>query len=75
MHKTMRKKRNEWINEGLPRGIQHSTYKYYKQAKRIFKKELDLARSDYEQQQFQNLAHTAEVDIGAFYKIVRRKKS
>ena len=35
-HKAARDKRKLWINEGMPRRIQHESFRNYKAAKRLF---------------------------------------
>lgn len=77
LHAANRQKRNIWIREGRPRGMQYVSYKEYKQAKRDFTNALKQAQRQYEQEEFIRLQETAELDIGLFYRSLkqRNKKS
>ncbi|XP_069138863.1 uncharacterized protein [Argopecten irradians] len=73
-HKTMRERRVVWIQDGRPRGSQFQSYRDYKRCKRDFRRELDQARHEYEQSEFQSLQQAAEIDSGTFYRAVRARK-
>ncbi|XP_069134377.1 uncharacterized protein [Argopecten irradians] len=75
LHTNMRHLRSVWIDEGRPRGHAHKTYSEYKGTKKLFRNELNLAREQYEREQFEKLESLAELDIGTFYKAIRTKRS
>jgi hypothetical protein len=66
----MRRKRLLWIKDERPRGTQFLTYADYKNAKRYFRKQLNNAKYQYEQEQLNELERAAELDVGKFYRIV-----
>ncbi|XP_060086129.1 uncharacterized protein LOC132565495 [Ylistrum balloti] len=74
LHASMREKRLLWIAEGRPRGMDSDAFREYKLCKRMFVKELEIARSEYERKQLMELAETAEVDVGTFYKVARSRQ-
>ncbi|XP_033756185.1 uncharacterized protein LOC117338930 [Pecten maximus] len=74
LHNAMRQRRENWLKEGRPRGHNYESYKVYKESKREFRKSLDEARKTYEEKQMEELQEAAEIDIGTFYKAVRKKK-
>jgi len=74
LHKEMRRKRLLWIKDERPRGTQFLTYAEYKNAKRYFRKQLNDAKYQYEQEQLNELERAAELDVGKFYRIVRLHK-
>ncbi|XP_060074578.1 uncharacterized protein LOC132554291 [Ylistrum balloti] len=51
-----------------------NAFREYKLCKRMFVKELEIARSEYERKQLMELAETAEVDVGTFYKVARSRQ-
>ncbi|XP_033761517.1 uncharacterized protein LOC117343283 [Pecten maximus] len=74
-HKNALRKRALCISEGRPRGMQHPSYKSYKDAKKVFKEVHEHAYDAFLLECQQELERTAEADIRLFWKVIRRRKS
>ena len=73
LHAVNRQKRNTWILDGRPRGMQYASYRDYKRAKREFTNALKRAQRQFEQEEFIRLKETAELDLGLFYRSLKRR--
>lgn len=73
-HYTKLNYRTVWISEGRPRGMEHESYKTYKQSKRVFSKELTLKELEYEQNKLGELQKSEDVDIRKFWRYIRSHK-
>ena len=73
-HNTMRQTRKIWTENGKPRGMEHETYRNYKESKKSFKREMESAQKQYMDEQFKQLNEKAEIDIGLFFKAIREQR-
>ncbi|KAK6178046.1 hypothetical protein SNE40_012884 [Patella caerulea] len=75
LHDKMRMNRANWVAAGRPRGMQFKSFRRYKASKDEFRREIDLAKERYENEQYDLIERACEVDIGTFFnatKSVRR---
>ena len=77
LHAAMREKRRKWIIEGRPRGLNFSTYKDYKNAKRLFRAQHPKCAEAFLTELNLEIDQAAELDSAVFWKKVnsRRKLS
>ena len=77
LHKAMREKRKMWISDGRPRGISFSSYRQYKETKRIFRQYHRHCSENYLKSLNEEIDNAAGLDSRYFWKLVntRRKNS
>ena len=77
LHKAMREKRKMWISDGRPRGILFSSYRQYKESKRIFRQYHRHCSEKYLKSLNEEIDNAAGLDSRYFWKLVntRRKNS
>ena len=77
LHKVMREKRKMWISDGRPRGISFSSYRQYKESKRIFRQYHRHCSEKYLKSLNEEIDNAAGLDSRYFWKLVntRRKNS
>jgi hypothetical protein len=63
-----------WASEGRPRGLQYASYVNYKRAKAAYRKEIRNAARRAEQQEFEDISNTSEIDHVKFWPYVNRKR-
>lgn len=73
-HKREREFRRIWVQEGRPRGMQHTSYSEYKKAKRAFKNVQTLAYEQYISTTYEDLNKHAECDLRLFWKSIKRHR-
>lgn len=61
-----RAKRRLWMSEGRPRGMNYSSYREYKRAKRLFRNALDREHAAYMSKVYADIDKAAEVDLRLF---------
>ena len=77
LHNKMLTYRSAWVSNGKPRGMAHSSYVRYKDAKRDFRRCHRKHANQYLQSQLDEIDRVAEVDSAHFWRLVnaRRAKS
>ena len=74
LHAEERAKRRIWLSEGRPRGMNFTSYREYKRAKRLFRTALDQEHDNYMRNVYNDIDHAAEFDIRLFWKLTKRRK-
>jgi endonuclease/exonuclease/phosphatase family metal-dependent hydrolase len=74
LHSEQLNLRRQWISEGKHRGSTFPLYVQYKQAKRLFAKQLHKYAEDYEQSQFHDISVSGDMDMKLFWKYIRRNR-
>ena len=74
LHKTQLNLRTTWINEGRPRGRHHHSFRRYKEAKSLFAKALRLKELQFEQDRYDEIHTSEEINIRKFWRYVRSHK-
>ena len=74
-YKENKRLRNTWILEGKPRGQFIKSYREYKHAKSIFRRQQRIESAKYINHSFEELEKAAEIDYKLFWKLLRNKKS
>jgi hypothetical protein len=74
-HNVQKVKRQIWISQGRPRGMQHESYRSYKIHKKAFAKLLIQKHQEYEQKRFEEAESNYEIDTRALWKYLKRSKS
>lgn len=67
-------KREKWISEGRPRGMNFESYRIYKQAKRKYTNMYRLKVELFEQEKLEELSCSCDNDVTSFWKHVRSQK-
>lgn len=67
-------KRRLWIQDGKPRGMQHTSYADYKRAKSTFRKVQQAAIFEFENKQLNEIDNSADHDIRLFWRLINSKK-
>lgn len=65
-HDIERAKRRLWMSEGRPRGMNYSSYREYKRAKRLFRNALDREHAAYMSKVYADIDKAAEVELRLF---------
>lgn len=73
-HDIERAKRQLWMSEGRPRGMNYSSYREYKRAKRLFRNVLDREHAAYMSKVYADIDKAAEVDLRLFWKLTKHIK-
>ena len=74
LHDIERSKRRIWLSEGRPRGMNCSSYREYKRAKRLFRNALDKEHAAYMSKVYADIDNAAEIDLRLFWKLTKRIK-
>jgi hypothetical protein len=64
----------KWTSEGRPRGEQYESFRLYKDAKRLFRKEQRKMVRKTEENDFKELSEASEIDHIKFWKYVNRRR-
>ncbi|CAB4017039.1 Hypothetical predicted protein [Paramuricea clavata] len=64
----------KWTSEGRPRGEQYESFRLYKDAKRLFRKEQRKMVRKTEENDFKELNEASEIDHIKFWKYVNRRR-
>lgn len=73
-HDIERAKPRLWMSEGRPRGMNYSSYREYKRAKRLFRNVLDREHAAYMSKVYADIDKAAEVDLRLFWKLTKHIK-
>ena len=73
--KLSKTKRRNWISDGKPRGMEHSSYAEYKNAKRILRKTHRKKVQQYMSKQYDELDRYADIDSTLFWKCINRRRN
>lgn len=73
-HDIERAKRRLWMSEGRPRGMNYSSDREYKGAKRLLRNALDREYAAYMSKVCADIDKAAEVDLRLFWKLTKRIK-
>ena len=74
-HQMMINKRTLWIENGMPRGLTHLSYRHYKQAKAEFRKLHRKVVAQYLKSLDDQINAAAEVDVKRFWKLIKSRRS
>ena len=74
LHNNQKQFRRVWINEGRPRQYTNQAYANYKQAKKLFTKGHKKAITEYNQNKYNDINLSQELDLRKFWKYVRGRK-
>ncbi len=74
VHSNMLLARRKWVESGRPRGVEHESYRLYKEAKRNFSLKHRQLQMENKRDFYQELDDLAEVDQNKFWTILNRKK-
>ena len=74
LHFDMREARRRWKAANYPRSKDDIFFYNYKEAKRIFRKAKRRAENEWYLEMYKDAERAAEIDIGFFYKTVKRQK-
>ncbi|CAG2187538.1 unnamed protein product [Mytilus edulis] len=73
-HNEQRQARKTWLSMGQTRNNDNIFYKQYKDKKREFRKHKRNAERLWESEKFADVQKAAEMDIGQFYRVVRKHR-
>ncbi len=73
-HGVMGRTRQAWISDGRPRGMEHPTFKRYKEAKDQFRYAMKEEAARFESDHFSSLDSYADIDQRLFWTLLRGKK-
>ena len=73
-HHRMRERRREWKDDGKNRDPDSISYRNYKDSKRVFRRKNRHSKQKYKEYVYKEIESSSEVDVGYFYKTVRRFK-
>ena len=66
--------RKDWNNAGKPREHGNITYTTYKEAKRLFRKEMRERQIMWEKRNFDKIEQSSELDQQTFWRLIKRKR-
>ena len=70
-HKLQKHERHIWILGGRPRGMEHATYREYKQVKKLFAKILHQKHVEYEQHRFEVCESRIDMDSRVLWTYIK----
>jgi len=73
-HFHMREAKRNWVSRGKPRDKSDPTYCEYKKQKCEFRRQHRQAKRQWNKEKYINIAAASEVDIGEFYRTVRKQR-
>jgi endonuclease/exonuclease/phosphatase family metal-dependent hydrolase len=73
-HKLQKSKRQVWISNGRPRGMDYDCYREYKLSKKTFGKLLHSKHTSFEQKRFENIENKFDMDSRAIWKYIKSNK-
>ena len=73
-HKRAWELRNKWIEAGRPRGLQHESFRKYKESKCEFRRELRKRQRQAEREKYDFIENSLELDQSLFWRSVNLRR-
>ena len=74
LYNNMRLQRQHWVKESRPRSPFSSSYFEYKNAKRLFRREMRNQELQWQKREYEEIEKSCEMDQHTFWKLVKRKQ-